>query len=127
MPSNNIFIRTGTAIVEIDRIRRIARNPKFLSKFFSADELRYLVSRSLSTGLIAENYCAKVAFAKAIGTGTRVVQPRDVTVLRDRLDTPFIITTGRAKMLTERENYVFNISVAHCKKYATATIILNKK
>ena len=127
MPSNNIFIRTGTAIIEIDRIRRIARNPKFLSKFFSADELRFLVSHNLSTHLIAENYCAKVAFAKAIGTGTRVVHPRDVTILRDRLDTPFIITTGRAKMLTERENFVYNISVAHCKRFATATLILNKK
>lgn len=127
MPSNNIFIRIGTAIIELDRIRRIARNPKFLSKYFSADEIRYLVNHKLTTTLIAENYCAKVAFAKAIGTGTRVVHPHDVTVLRDRLDTPFIITDGRAKMLTERENYVYNLSVAHCKKFATATVILNKK
>lgn len=127
MPSNNIFIRTGTAIIEIDRIRRIARNPKFLSKYFSPDEIRYIVNHHLATSLIAENYCAKVAFAKAIGTGTRVVQVHDITVLRDRLGSPFIITSGRAKMLTERENYVYNISVAHCKKYATASVILNKK
>jgi len=33
---------------------------------------------------------------------------------------------GRAKMLAERENYVFNLSVSHCKKYATATVIVNK-
>ncbi len=127
MPSNNIFIRTGTAIIEIERIRKATKNPKFLSKYFSADEIRYIVKHHLSTSLIAENYCAKVAFAKAIGTGTRIVQARDVTILRDRLGTPLVITTGRAKMLTERENYVYNVSVAHCKDYATATIILNKK
>ncbi len=127
MPSNNIFIRTGTAIIEIDRIRRVGRNPKFLSKYFSPDEIRYIVSRSIPPAIVAENYCAKAAFAKAIGTGTRVVQARDITVLRDRLGSPFIITSGRAKMLTERENYVYNVSVAHCKKFATATIILNKK
>ncbi len=125
--SNNLFIRTGTAIIEIDRIRRIARNPKFLSKYFSADEIRYLVNHNLSPSLIAENYCAKIAFAKAIGTGVRIVPASDVAILRDRLGSPFIIANGRAKMLCERENYVVNVSVAHCKKFATASIILFKK
>lgn len=127
MGSNNLFIRIGTGVIEIDRIRRIARNPKFLSKYFSPDEIRYIVNHNIAPTLVAENYCAKVAFAKAIGTGTRVVRARDITVLRDRLNSPFIITSGLAKMLTERENYVYNLSVAHCKKYATATVILNKK
>ena len=116
----------GTNVVEIKRIRRAARNPKFLSKFFSADEIRFLVSHKLSTELIAENYCAKIAFAKAIGTGFRIVPPNDITVLRDRIGSPFIITTGRAKMLEEREHYEFNLSVAHCKDYATATVIVNR-
>ncbi len=126
MPNNNLFIRVGTSIVEIDRIKKIARNPKFLSKYFSADEIRFIVNHHLSTSLIAENYCAKAAFAKAIGTGTRVVPPHDITILRDRLDSPFIIAEGRAKMLAERENYVFNLSVSHCRKYAMATVVLNK-
>ncbi len=124
--ANNLFIRTGTAIIEIKRIRRAVRNPRFLSKYFSADEIRYIVNHNMSVELIAENYCAKIAFAKAIGTGMRVVRAADITVLRDRLGSPFIITTGLAKMLTERENYVYNVSVAHCKDYATASIILNK-
>ena len=124
---NSLFIRTGVAVVEIDRIRKISRNPKFLSKYFSADELRYIVKHVMSPSLIAENYCAKVAFAKAIGTGTRIVPPIDVTVLRDRLGCPFIITSGRAQMLTERENYVYTVSVSHCKKYAVANVILHKK
>jgi len=125
--SGNIFIRVGTGIIEMKRIRKASRNPKFLAKYFSADEIRYLVSRKLSTELIAENYCAKIAFAKAIGTGFRIVHPQDITILRDRLGSPFIITTGRAKMLEEREHYVFNVSVAHCKDYASATVIVNRE
>ncbi len=125
--SGNMFIRVGTGIIEMKRIRKASRNPKFLAKYFSADEIRYLVSRKLSTELIAENYCAKIAFAKAIGTGFRIVHPQDITVLRDRLGSPFIITTGRAKMLEEREHYVFNVSVAHCKDYASATVIVNRE
>ena len=125
--SVNLFIRVGTSIIEMKRIRKASRNPKFLAKYFSADEIRYLDAHKLSTELIAENYCAKLALAKAIGTGFRIVRPQDITVLRDRLGSPFIITTGRAKMLEEREHYVFNLSVAHCKDYATATVIINRE
>ncbi len=122
----NVFLRVGTNIIELKRIRRAARNPKFLAKYFSADEIRFLVSHKLSTELIAENYCAKIAFAKAIGTGFRIIRPQEISILRDRLGSPFIITTGRAKMLEEREKYVFNLSVAHCKQYASATVIINR-
>lgn len=81
--ANNLFIRVGTDVIEIKRIRRASRNPKFLANYFSADEIRYLVSRKLSAELIAENYCAKMAFAKAIGTGFRIVRPNEITILRD--------------------------------------------
>ena len=29
-------------------------------------------------------------------------------------------------MLEQREEYEFNVSVAHCKDYATASVIINK-
>ena len=124
--SSKVFIRTGTAIIEIKRIKQACRNKRFLSEYFSADEIRFFVKRKLSPSLIAENYCAKIAFAKAIGTGMRVVRASDITVLRDRLGSPFIITTGYAKMLEQREEYEFNVSVAHCKDYATASVVINK-
>lgn len=124
--SNNISIKTGTAIIEIDRIRKVCNKTKFLAHYFSADEIRFIVSHSMPSWLIAENYCAKIAFAKAIGTGMRVVSASEISVLRDRLGSPFIITSGRAKMLEERENYVVHVSVAHCKDYATASVILNR-
>ena len=124
--SSNIFVRTGTAIIEIDRINKVCRNKRFLSEYFSADEIRFFVKHNLNPNLIAENYCAKIAFAKAIGTGMRVVRAQDITVLRDRLGSPLIITTGYAKMLEQREDFDFNVSVAHCKKYATASVIINK-
>lgn len=124
---SRIFIRTGTAIIEMGRIQKLCRKPRFLSSYFSPDEIRYFAKHRMSPQLIAENYCAKIAFAKAIGTGFRVVKARDITVLRDRLGSPFIITSGNAKLLEERERFEFNVSVAHCKKYATASVIVNKQ
>ena len=124
--ASNLFIRTGTAIIEIDRIRKASKNKRFLSDYFSPDEIRFIVKHRMSPQLIAENYCVKIAFAKAIGTGMRIVKARDITVLRDRLGSPFIITSGYAKMLEEREGFVFNVSVAHCKDYATASVLVNR-
>ncbi len=124
--ANNLFIRTGTAIIEMSRIRKSCENKRFLSQYFSADEIRFFVKHKLSTALIAENYCVKVAFAKAIGTGMRVIRAQDISVLRDRLGSPFVIAEGYAKMLEEREGYVINVSVDHCKEYAVASVIINK-
>ncbi len=124
--ASNMFIRTGTAIIELSRIRKSCKNKRFLSNYFSADEIRFFVAHKLSVALIAENYCVKIAVAKAIGTGLRVIRAQEISVLRDRLGSPFIITEGYAKMLEQREGYVFNVSVDHCRDYATASVIINK-
>lgn len=124
--SSNLFIRTGTAIIEMSRIRRSCKNKRFLSQYFSADEIRFFVKHKLATALIAENYCVKIAFAKAIGTGMRVIRAQDISVLRDRLGSPFVIAEGYAKMLEDREGYIINVSVDHCKEYAVASVIINK-
>lgn len=124
--ASNLYIRTGTAIIELSRIKKCCKNKRFLSQFFSADEIRFFVKSKLNPALIAENYCVKMAFAKAIGTGMRMIHAQDVSVLRDRLGSPFVITEGYAKMLEERENFVINISVAHCKEYAVASVVINK-
>lgn len=124
--ASNLYIRTGTAIIEIDRIAKSCKNKRFLSQYFSADEIRFFVKSKLNTALIAENFCVKIAFAKAIGTGMRVIRAQDISVQRDRLGSPFIIAEGYAKMLEERENFVINVSVDHCKKYAVASVVINK-
>ena len=124
--SSNLYIRTGTAIIEMSRIRKSCKNKRFLSQYFSADEIRFFVKHKLSTALIAENYCVKVAFAKAIGTGMRVIRAQDISVLRDRLGSPFVIAEGYAKMLEDREGYVINVSVDHCKEYSVASDVINK-
>lgn len=124
--SSNIFVRTGVAIIEMDRIKKSIKNKRFLSDYFSADEIRFFVAHKLSVPLIAENFCVKLAVAKAIGTGFRIIHAQDITVLRDRLGSPFIITEGYAKMMEQREGYVFNVSVDHSRKYAVASVLINK-
>ena len=97
-----------------------------MSNYFSADEIRFFVQHKLNSRLIAENYCVKIAIAKAIGTGMRVIRANEITVLRDRLGSPFIILDGHAKMLENHEGYVINISVASCRDYSTASVVISK-
>ncbi|MGN0680226.1 MAG: holo-ACP synthase [Oscillospiraceae bacterium] len=121
-----VNIRTGTAIIEMERIKKACKNKKFLSDYFSPDEIRFLVKHRLNNALIAENYCVKIAIAKALGTGMRFIRAHDITVLRDRLGAPLVITDGYAKMLEQRENFEISVSVAHCKDYAVASVILTR-
>ena len=120
-----MYIRTGTAIIEIKRIEKSCKNKRFLSEFFSADEIRFFVKSKLNPALIAENYCVKMAFAKAIGTGMRLIHAKDISVLRDRLGSPIVITEGNAKLMEDREHFIINVSVSHCKEYAVASVVLN--
>ncbi|MCH5204765.1 MAG: 4'-phosphopantetheinyl transferase superfamily protein [Oscillospiraceae bacterium] len=124
--SSSTYIRTGTAIIEVERIRKSQNNKRFLSNFFSADEIRFFVQHKLNPKLMAENYCVKIAVAKAIGTGMRVIRARDISVLRDRLGSPVIILDGIAKQLEQREGFEIDISVASCRDYATASVVIHK-
>ena len=121
-----MFIRTGTSIIEIERIKKSCKNKRFMSDYFSPDEIRHIVSHNLSPAIIAENYCVKIALAKAIGMGFKIIKAHEISVLRDRLGAPYVATDGMAKMMEQREGYVINISVAHCKDYATASVIITK-
>ena len=124
--AKSVNIRVGTAIIEMDRIKKACKNKKFLSDYFSADEIRFLVKHRLNNALIAENYCVKIAIAKALGTGMRFMRAHEITVIRDRLGAPMIILDGYAKMLEQREDFEISISVSHCKDYATASVILTR-
>lgn len=124
--ANKVNIRVGTAIIEMKRIKESCKNKKFLSNYFSADEIRFLVSHRLSNAMIAENFCVKIAVAKALGTGMRFIRAHDITVLRDRLGAPMLIAEGNLKLMEQREGLDFSVSVAHCKDYATATVCITR-
>lgn len=118
------MIHTGIDIIEIDRIKNSLKNPRFLSRLFSAQELKFFISKGLKPDVIAANFAAKEAFAKAMGTGFRGFSLNEVSVLRDSLGAPFIILSGKAKKLFIAEKLKMNVSLSHCKTYATAIVIV---
>ncbi len=117
------MIHTGTNIIEIKRIRKSRKNPKFLSRLFSPEELKFLTKVSFHSYYIAENFAAKEALVKSLSSGFNGFTFADISVLRDAVGHPYISLNGNAKKIAQRDNLKFSVSISHCKEYATAVVV----
>jgi holo-[acyl-carrier protein] synthase len=111
----------GIDMLEINRIRKSAINPRFLSRVFGERELAIYKERGSPASFLAANFCAKEAFSKAVGTGIRGFELKDVQLLRDNLGKPYLSLSGKAKILAG--NMDFDVSVSHTKEHAIAVVI----
>ena len=120
-----MIIGTGTDIVEIKRIEKALENKRFLDEYFGGDEKEFLLKKKNSAPSIANNFAAKEAFSKALGTGVRGFSVNEVQTLRDELGKPYIILLGNAKKAADKLG-VKNIfvSLSNTEQYALAYVIL---
>ena len=118
-----MIINCGTDIVEIERITQSIKDPKFLSRVFSPQELKYFTKIGFNASSIAANFAGKEAFAKSIGTGFRGIYPSDISILRNAVGQPFISLSESAKEIVSKEKYKFSVSLSHSKLYATAVVV----
>ena len=103
----------GIDIIEIERIEKLLRgNDNFLTRNFT-DAERTTNARPES---VAGRFAAKEAFAKALGTGFRGFNLRDVEVLRNDLGAPYIIFRG------EMSNA--QVSISHNRTTAVAVVVM---
>lgn len=120
-----MILGIGTDIVEIDRVSKAIQKDSFLNKCFTQNEINLIKKKSPQTA--TGNFCAKEAFSKALGTGFRNFSLKDVEVLRDNLDKPYIILHNNAKNIFEKiEANSIYVSISHCKEYATAVVVIEK-
>jgi len=121
-------VNVGIDIIEIDRIKRSIKNPRFLSRIFSPSELKYFSQRCFNPSTIAGNFCVKEAFAKAMGTGIRGFSFNEISVLRDYMGTPYISLSGKAKETLKSKITGSNmaVSISHSKNMATGIVIIYK-
>jgi holo-[acyl-carrier protein] synthase len=105
-----MIIGIGTDIIEIERVAAAVKNPRFLSKVFTPDEIAYCDNLPER---FAGIFAAKEAIAKAMGTGFRKLLPRDLEIRRTDLGQP----------IYNNAEYCFSVSISHCKTYAVAFVI----
>ncbi len=113
----------GTDIIEIDRIRlTISRwGERFLNRVFTEKELGIYGHRIHS---LAASFAGKEAVMKVLGTGNRGVAWREIEVLYHDSGKPYVRLNGRAQNQAKKLGIKeIDISLSHCKEYATATAI----
>jgi len=113
----------GVDLVEIQRIEKSLASPHFLSRVFGEEEIMQYRSRGSGASFLAASFCAKEAFAKALGTGLRGFKLREVQVLRDELGKPFFHLSGSALDLARTSGLEFAVSLSHTKNYAVAFVV----
>lgn len=118
-----IELTTGIDMLEISRMRRSLCSARFVERVFSPQERELLAARGMSAQTAAANFCAKEAFAKALGTGVRGFALGEVALLRDALGKPYYAFSGAARRLVEERGLCFSVSVTHTREYAAAFVV----
>lgn len=123
-----MILGIGTDIIEIDRISRAIDNtPMFLEKIFTKREIEQLTRSKLRVESVAGNFAVKEAVSKALGTGVRGFNFKDIEVLRDELGKPVLEVSDKIKELIKVNNYLFNVSISHNRTCAIAFVVLESQ
>ena len=118
------MLSVGIDLVEIRRIEKSIRNPRFCSRVLGKTEYAQLEMRGFPVQSVAASFCAKEAFSKALGTGIRGFALTDVDLLREESGRPRLHLTGNAaKLAAARGLAEFSVSVTHTKEYAAAVVV----
>ena len=114
----------GTDIVEIDRISNAIKKEFFLKKAFNDSEIDMAVGRKKDS-FLAGNFATKEAFVKALGTGFRGVELKDLAVLRDELGKPFIkICNNLNRHLQGIDENKVHVSISNTDSLAIAMVVI---
>ena len=116
-------VSVGTDIEETARFAALAsEKPRLLKRIFSVSELAYCASKGAGEAQsLAARYCAKEAFAKAVGVGLSPKLLRCVEVAADGAGAPRIELSGEfAEKYGAR---TITLSISHTAEYAVATVL----
>ncbi len=103
----------------------LENNPKFLEKVFGKNEIEYLRSRNLRPEYVAGRFAAKEAVSKAMGTGFRGFEFKDIEIDSTVTGKPVVILKGKAKLLIQKQGeYKVHLSISHGLDSAVAYAIM---
>ncbi len=116
----------GVDIVEIRRIKYILEShDKFLEKIFTTKEIQYLKARNLRPEYVAGRFAAKEAVSKALGTGFRGFNFRDIIIESSTLGKPTVTLNGEAKNIASKNgDTTIHLSISHGCDSAIAYAVL---
>lgn len=122
----NMIIGIGTDIIEIDRVKKAIKQPRFLERVYTNGERDYCDSRGMQAAAsYAARFAGKEAVLKAFGTGLREGTLLDIEILPDELGCPRVNLLGHySKLASEKAVARVHLSLSHAREYATAQCVL---
>jgi len=122
---------TGIDIVEIPRMRDAVKKwgNSFISKVFTAREVKYSTSKRFSEQHFAARFAAKEAVIKAFGEPNKFpIRWTDMEVVNNAEGKPVIEFSGDAIKLKKKKKIDdIIVSMSHSRNYAIASVILLRK
>ena len=115
------MISIGTDIVNIERIKKLVGDKKFLNKIFTYKEIEYCNSYRNPQIHFSGKYAAKEAVKKAL-LSNRIVEDismKGIEVLNKPDKSPYII-------LNSFNHIKCNVTISHDGDYAIAFVIIDK-
>ena len=111
----------GIDLCGIERMRKLADDPRFLDRYFTEGERAYVRSKGQGAAqTLAGLFAAKEAVCKALGTGI-AFSLRDIEVFHTELGQPQIRLTGAA--LEKAAGGVLHVSITHELDTAAAFVV----
>jgi holo-[acyl-carrier protein] synthase len=120
-------LASGVDIIEISRVKLVLERygQRFLDRVYTAGEIAYCRGRPSN---LAARFAAKEATMKALGTGVRGVNWKDIEVVRQESGAPSVLLHGRGKSRAERLGVRdISLSLSHSRDYAVAFVVLQRE
>lgn len=113
----------GNDIVEIARIKKALENSRFRDRVFTQKEIKLIEKKGINKyASYAGRFSGKEAVAKAIGSGVRDFNIKDIEILANELGKPIVKLNGKLKDILKGKRV--EISISHSKEYATSVAII---
>lgn len=116
-----MILGIGTDIIEIQRMETAIMKESFLKRYFTKKEIAMYLDRGKKSQILAANFAAKEAIAKALGTGFSHFSPIDIEILRNKKGAPYVLLHENCKIFaTQMGIQTIHISLSHNKTHAIA-------
>ncbi len=111
----------GIDIIEVERIQKlIEKNPRFLSRIFTHQEITYCQKKKNKYQHFAARFAAKEAFFKALG---RKIKWTDIGLANLSSGKP-VLEIKREELKEKLSSTKIHVSISHLSQYAAAVVIL---
>ena len=125
------IIGNGVDIIENSRIAKSIKNPSFINRIFTKNEVIQSKKYRNKVKFFAKRFAAKEAFVKALGTGFRNnINFNDICVKNNNKGKPSLILSKKLKKLLKEKHkinkYKIYLSISDERKHSLAFVIIDK-